>query len=247
MPYKRTKQNKRKSRAPKLNLRSRVLKIVNKQREHKCAIFESENVAVTAGMNQQLDLQRLFPSVVQGVDSNQRLGNTITMTKLVIRGFYEVNLPVSNYSDQRIQVRQLINSQKGCKSARMLLNGDADYLQNNLLEPSKPYTGTPNEYMTPINRDAFSPRRDRRWTLKTGIQSSDPTNNQVSGTRSFVYFTHTLTFGKGKKLFFKTGGEPQAENFPYFLSDSVNQMGFDTPPITSVLRTLTCSLHYFDS
>lgn len=246
MPYKK-KTQRRKGRQPKLNLRQRVLKIVNKQRENKCAIFTRSNAVVTNGMDVQADLQRLFPDIAQGTDSNQRLGNTITMTKFVIRGFYEVNLPVSNYSDQRIQLRQLINSQKGCKSARAILDNSATYLHNNLLEPSAPYTGTPAEYMTPINRDAFTPRRDRRWTLKTGIQSSDPTNNQVSGTRSFVYFTHTLTFGKGKKLFFKTGGETEAENFPYFLSDSVNQLGFSTAPLTSVLRTITCSAYYFDS
>jgi len=252
MPYKKSKKNianRRRSRrsAPKANLRKRVLSIINTQRENKCAIFTSANQVVTVGMQSQADLQRLFPDIPQGAGSNNRIGNTITMTKMVIRGYYEVNLPVSNYSDQRLQLRQLINSQKGCKSARAILDNTADYLHNNLLEPSAPYTGTPNEYMTPINRDAFSPRRDRRWTLKTGIQSSDPTNNQVSGTRSFVYFNHTLTFGKGKKLFFKTGGETEAENFPYFLSDSVNQLGFNTAPITSVLRTITCACYYFDS
>merc|ERR1711903_262560 len=102
--------------------------------------------------------------------------------------------------------------------------------------------------MTPVNKDAFTLRRDRRWTLKTGIQSSDPTNNQVSGNKTFVYFTHTLTFGKGKKLFYKTAGEDEPENFPYFLADSVNQLGFDTAPFTTtVLRTMTCSAYYFDS
>jgi len=247
MPYKKRNQRGRKRRAPKLNLRERVLKIVNKQRENKCAIYEVANGVVPTGMNVQANLQKLFPDIGQGGASHQRIGNTITLTKLVIRGYYEVNLPVSNYSDQRLQLRQLINSQKGCKSARALLNGTADYLHNNLLEPSSPYMGTPNEYMTPINKTAFSCRRNRRWTLKTGIQSSDPTNNQVSGTRSFVYFTHTLTFGKGKKLFYKTDGEDEPENFPYFLSDSVNQLGFATAPITSVLRTMTCSAYYFDS
>lgn len=206
MPYKKRTQAKRRNRAPKLNLKARVLKIVNKQRENKLAIFESANQQVTAGMQGHTHLQRLFPDIAQGTDSDQRIGNTITMTKFVIRGYYEVIIPVTAYADQRIQLRQLINSQKGSKCARAIIDGDNEYHSNNLLEPSKPYIGTPNEYMTPVNRDAFSPRRDRRWTLKTGIQASDPTNNNVAGTKTFVYFTHTLTFGKGKKLYFKTGG-----------------------------------------
>jgi len=247
MPLKRVKRVRRKTIRPKLNLKTRVLSIVNKQRENKCAILQSSDQLVQQGMTTQALLAKVMPEISQGTGQQNRIGNTITLTKLVIRGFYEVILPVTSYADQRIQLRQLINCQKGCKSARALLEGDADYNGNNLLEPSAPYTGTPAEYMTPINRDAFSPRRDRRWTLKTGIQSADPTNNQQVGSKTFVYYVHTLTFGKGKKLFYKTAGENDAENFPYFLSDSVNQMGLDDAPSTSVLRTMTCAAHYFDS
>lgn len=251
------KSNKRriKKMVPKKSLRAKVLSIVNNQRETKCAVRSDAATAVTKGMSNFADIGLLMPEIPQGTGSQQRIGNTITLTKLVIRGYYMVQFPNTSYDGQRIQLRQFINSQKGTKNAYSIslgpVTGGSAYNYNNLLEPSQAYGGSPADYMTPVNRTAFSCRRDRRWTLKSGIQTNDPTNNQQSGDKTFVYFTHTLTFGKGKKLYYKTdattGDAVNPVNFPYFLTDSQNSMSLDSGSPAQVLRQVTCSAYYFDS
>jgi len=258
MPAKKVVKSKRRSKmGPQRSLRSKVLRIVNNQRETKVAVRSDPATAVTKGMNNHMDFGLLMPEIPGGTASHQRIGNTITLTKLVIRGYYAVQFPNVAYDGQRIQIRQFINSQKGTKNAYALSLGasvgGATYNNNNLLEPSKPYNGSPADYMTPVNSNAFSCRRDRRWTLKTGIQSTDPTNNQQVGDKTFVYFTHTLTFGKGKKLHYKTDTETPGSNatnpvdFPYFLSDSQNSLTLDDGSPAQVLREMTCTAYYFDS
>lgn len=246
--YKNNKsRSKRRSYKSEKSLKAKILQVVNRQRETKVAVEEWSNSAVIKGINDQNDLQRIIPNIIQGMDSSQRVGNEITLKKLVVRGFYEVIFPVVSYSDTRIQLRQLILAQKGC-SARNIIDKTADFAANQLLEPANDYQGDPNEYMTPVNKTAFSVRRDRRWTLKTGVTFGTGQSGQPQeGSKTYVYFTHTLTFGKGKKLHYKTSGQDQSEDFPYFLGDSVNQMGLNTQPDTSVLRTITASAYFFDS
>jgi len=224
-----------------------VMRIINNTRELKVATMNTHsNQNVIKGIL-GTGLQRIMPEINQGNGEYNRVGNTIRLMKLVVRGYYEVVFPVSSYADQRLQLRQFILKQKGC-GARMLLDDPGNFSQNNLLENSQPYTGTPMNFCTPVNKGAFVARRDRRWTLKTGIQSADPTNNQQVGNKTFVYFTHTLTFGKnGKKLTYKTAGETDSEQFDYVLADSVNQMGLDDEPSTSVLRTFQSTAYYTDA
>ncbi|AXH76166.1 MAG: putative capsid protein [Cressdnaviricota sp.] len=253
MPLKRFRKRvarKRKT-APRMSFDKRVLSVVNKQRELKVAVLEGE-LPITGIINGNSLLQ-VMPDVPQigntgaGAVGQEfyRDGNSITLKKIVMRGWITQKVPVDSAAS-RFVVRHMILRQRSGNATDILDNTGADFQTNNLLENSQAFIGDIRSLQTPVNKSAFVARYDKRHYL------SSPTINQaqadVDGDQlnSFKMVQKTLTFGKGMKLNYGTGGSVTSQNFPYIMT--LGAATVDGIPASGGLTfNYTCTAYYFDS
>jgi len=253
MPLKRFRKRvarKRKT-VPRMSFDKRVLSVVNKQRELKVAVLEGE-LPITGIINGNSLLQ-VMPDVPQigntgaGAVGQEfyRDGNSITLKKIVMRGWITQKVPVDSAAS-RFVVRHMILRQRSGNATDILENNGADFQTNNLLENSQAFIGDIRSLQTPVNKSAFVARYDKRHYL------SSPTINQaqadVDGDQlnSFKMVQKTLTFGKGMKLNYGTGGSETSQNFPYIMT--LGAATVDGIPASGGLTfNYTCTAYYFDS
>ncbi len=226
----------------------RVLSVINSQRELKVSRPDHEEQEVISGIANPPNLLRIMPPIRQGDNEYERSGNQITLMKLVINSYYMNSFPVDSNRKTRPMVRRFIMKQKSA-SAGSILDGTADFNVNNFLENSQPYNGTITDYNTPVNKNAFTVRRERKRILPAP-NSQGPVNQNSGGIdKSFWLVTDTLTFGKGKKLNYQTSGATQPTDFDYFLAHQASPMGEPAYAAgeSPVYYTQTVTAYYYDS
>ena len=231
----------------KISFDKRVLAVVDKQRELKVSRPYSVQTEVASGINLANCLS-ILPPISQGDNEYQRSGNQITLKKIVINCYYTNVFPVDANVNTRPMVRRWILKQKNSNAAN-IINGTTPLLSNNFLENSAAYTGSITDYNTPVNKNAFTVRREKKRVLPCP-NSQGPTNqNSGSIDKSFWMIQEELTFGKGMKLNYRTSGSVDTTDFDYFLAHQASPMGElpyavgDTP----VYYTQTVTAYYYDS
>lgn len=232
---------------PKISFDKRVLRIVNKQRELKISRPYGTETEVNSGVT-SASLLSIMPPISQGDNEYQRSGNQVTLKKIVINSYYTNTFPVDANINTRPMVRRWIMKQKN-SNASNVLDGTTPFLTNNFLENSQAYTGSIINFNTPVNKNAFTVRRERKRVLPCP-NSQGPTNqNSGSIDKSFWMVTDTLTFGKGKKLNYRTSGSQQPSDFDYFLAHQASPMGEPaySPGDTPIYYTQTVTAYYYDS
>jgi len=232
---------------PKVSFDKRVLRVIDKQRELKVSRPFNFETEVISGVN-IANCLGIMPPISQGDNEYQRSGNQITLKKIVINSYYTNVFPVDSNRVTRPMVRRWILKQKN-SNANNVLTGTTPLLQNNFLENSQPYNGTITDYNTPVNKNAFTVRREKKRVLPCPNSQGVVNQNTGSIDKSFWLVTDTLTFGKGKKLNYRTSGETQPSDFDYFLAHQASPMA-DTPYIvgeTPVYYTQTVTAYYYDS
>lgn len=237
----------KRSKRPRLSFAKRVLSVVNKQRELKISRPFSAETEVISGVN-IANCLRIMPPISTGDLEYQRSGNQITLKKIVINSYYTNIFPVDSNRVTRPMVRRWILKQKN-SNAENVLDGTTPLLQNNFLENSQAYNGTITDYNTPVNKNAFTVRREKKRVLPCPNSQGPVNQNSGSIDKSFWMVTDILTFGKGKKLNYRTSGENQPSDFDYFLAHQASPMA-DTPYTvgeTPVYYTQTCTAYYYDS
>lgn len=231
----------------KMSFDKRVLHVIDKQRELKVTRPYSQEVAVNSGVD-DTSLLSIMPPISQGDNEYQRSGNQITLKKIVINSYYANSFPVDSNRVTRPMVRRWIIKQKNSNAAN-ILDGTTPFLQNNFLENSQAYTGSIVNYNTPVNTNAFTVRREKKRVLPCPNSQGVVNQNTGSIDKSFWLVKDTLTFGKGKKLNYRTSGSLQPSDFMYFLAHQASPMG-DTPYAdgeTPVYYTQTVTAYYYDS
>lgn len=230
------------------NFSKKVLKIIDNQKEMKVASYQLLDGYVNDDITQS-DIRTLQPNILQGTDSNQRIGDSVRLKRCVIRGYYRTATPgfSTNSTNSRIQLRQLIMSQRGA-SALNLLQHTSVFDANNLLENSQAYTGSTLDYITPINKSAFSVKRQRRWTLYqpslVTLPAGQDSTAGVGLNESIKYFTHE--WNCNQKLNYATGGSAQSDDFKYFMLNAVN-MPDGINDDTAIRLTYHVTWYYTDS
>lgn len=234
-------------RKPKMSFDKRVLQIVNKQRELKISRPYSVETEVNSGV-QLNNLHSIMPPISQGDNEYQRSGNQITLKKIVINSYYTNVFPVDDNLNTRPMVRRWILKQKN-SNASNVLDGTTPFLTNNFLENSQAYTGTIVNYNTPVNKNAFTVRRQKKRVLPCPNSQGPVNQNSGSIDKSFWMVNETLTFGKGKKLNYRTSGSVQPSDFDYFLAHQASPMGEPAylAGTTPVYYTQTITAYYYDS
>jgi len=195
----------RRSNRPKMPFAKRVLSVFNKQRELKCGVPLSYAItdvrdAITAATRPTNFLQ-ILGSIPQGVDENQRIGNKITLKKIVMRGYYRIQFPVGNALNCRVLIRNMIMRQRNIENSELLTAGAFAANYNTILEPSAPYLGSVADFNTPINRDAFVVKKQMKRIMTAEYAGTSVGSTPALGTsETYVFFNYTMTFGKGKEL-----------------------------------------------
>lgn len=244
--YRKTTKNSRKrSKYSKMSFSKRVLSVVNKQRELKVSKPLSILTEVDAPITTP-NLVAIMPSIPQGDGEYNREGNEITLKKIVINGYYNQTFPTLTNNDSRAMVRHLVLRQRGT-NADDVINLANSFDQNQILENSGGYLGSIQDFNTPVNKSAFIVRKQ----LKR-VMSSPATSTALQDTgnvdNSYWMVSYTITFGKGKKLRYKSGTENQPQAFPYFLAHSASALGSNTPLSQGAVQfTSTATAYYYDS
>lgn len=240
------------SKKPKMSFSKRVLSVLSKDRELKCgtpltyAITDvREGITLANRATNQL---AIMAPISQGTDEFQRIGNKITLKKIVMRGYYRLQFPVGNALNCRILIRNLIMRQRNVSDARLLIDGVLNMNYGTILEPANSYLGTIADYNTPINRDAFVVKKQFKRIMTAEYDASVVGSTPAIGTQdTYVFFNYTMTFGKGKTLNYRTGGATNPEDFPYFLAHSASYLGSGIALATGIVGfNLTSTPYFYD-
>lgn len=240
-----SKKGRKTNRKGKMSFDKRVLSVINKQRELKVAVL-TDSIAVN-GPIVGGDLLQVLPDIAQADGEFNRDGNTITLKKIIMRGWITQTIP-NNDSRSRYVVRHFILSQKGSNAPDLLENAGADFKSNQLLENALPFTGNVRSLQTPVNRGAFVARYDKCHYLSVPPIGGAVLTNAEGGdfTNSFKMVQKTLTFGKGKKLHYTNGASIQPTDFNYVMALGASTV--DGVPIdTGITFNYTCTAYYYDS
>lgn len=254
MPRKffRKKHAKKRTTAPRMSFNKRVLSVINRQRELKVATLSGE-LPIQGVINNSTILQ-VMPAVPQAGNTGSgssaaqefyRDGNSITLKKIKIRAWITQKVPADG-ARTRYVVRHLILRQRSADAQSVLANGGADFQTNLLLENAQAFTGTIPSLQLPVNKSAFVARYDKRHYLSSPTINQAQLDIDADQINNFKMIQKTLTFGKGMKLNYGTGGSELSQNFPYFMA-----LGAATPegvPADSGLTfNYTATAYFFDS
>lgn len=228
----------------KITFAKRVLSVFDKKRELKVVVNSIPvNSPVLPGINAGT-LIELFPPLAQGVNEYERIGNQITLKKLVVRGYYRMSTATIATNDTRCLVRHMVLKQRNSNSADSVRNTAGVFLQNAVLEQATSYLGNIESFTTPINKAAFITRKDIRKVMVRNLNGS----TDSLGQDTYFMYKYTLTFGKGKVLHFRNSGADAPADFPYFLAHSASAMGTNTAlnPLT-VDMNMTTTAYFYDN
>jgi len=178
------------------SVESMVKTINSKYEEHKVAAHSVANVAISpynAGAQSltQYDCRAVFQSISQGAGEGNRIGNQITCTSNIIRGFIQIAGAVIT---SNIYIRMVILK---AKADLLPVNGTLAQLfqfGNNTLPP----VGTLMDMIRDINKDYYTVYFSRKVLLGSSdaVTSVLPMNNSIGN----CFFTFDLTKHFGGKI-----------------------------------------------
>lgn len=139
------KRVRRVAKKAKMSFSSRVLSVVNKRQDLK--VGQVLSYAITdvreaiSAINRLTNVMRILPDITQGTQEFSRIGNRITLKKIVMRGYYRIQYPIGSTSNSRILIRNLVLKQRSVLNAGQLTAGTTPIDYNLMLEPANPYSG----------------------------------------------------------------------------------------------------------
>lgn len=228
-----------------------VKSIIAKRQELKVSrpLSTAANLEVQGGISlTNGNVLPIFPTIPQGTEEFQRIGNEIILKKLVVMAYYKQAFPITVNNQSRAMVRHMIVRQRNSESADSVINTAGVFLNNAILENASSYAGSIPNYNTPLNREAFVSRRQMKRIMSAPVSTSGTIQTTGSIDESYWMLKYTLTFGQGKKLHFRNGGATSPANFPYFLMHSAAALGSNTVlPVDAVVYNMTTTAYYTDA
>lgn len=234
----------------KVSFPSRVLQVLNRQRELKCGVPLVGNIAdvrpdITA-LTRTTNTLPIMATIAQGTGENQRIGNQITLKKIVIRGYYKMTLPSGSALASRYLIRNMIVRQRNINDAATITTGTISAAYGLILEPSNGYLGSVSDYMTPVNKDAFVVRKEYKRSISSDFIPA-PATNAEGLADSYVFFNYTMTFGKGKNLRYRTDVATTSEDFSHFMMHSATTIGSGViPPAGAITFNYVATPYFYD-
>lgn len=244
------KGGRRASKKPKMSFAKRVLSVLNKQRELKVGTPLSVNIAdvrpdITA-LTRTTNVVPILSSIVQGTGENDRIGNTITLKKIVIRGYYKMNVPTGSAAASRILIRNAVMRQRNILDARTLTSGTVALNYDILLETDNAYLGSVGDYNTPWNKENCVVRKEFKRSVSTDFIPA-PATNAEGLAESYVFYNYTMTFGKGKTLTYRSDVANYPEDFSHFILQSASAMSSAVVlPASAVSFNMVATPYFYD-
>lgn len=261
--YRRSKKgaSKRKTRVRKSNpgkqlvTKSQLYRAIRRKQEVKQVNFSSTLTYYNADMTQAGDLKPLLPSVAQGTDNQNRIGQEINPIKLVVRGYVIYNLNAAAATAQSdakfIRTRHLIWQNRAVKSYN-IAQTNYTFLENGT--PTN-FTGTPIQLTYPLNKDDFVFYMDKQHTFlkpwgRTAETTPSATNTVTSLNGSLFYpFTYTFTSKNLPAKLLYQDGSNIATNFAPMMTLGYADLFNASPDVanTQVAMEYTSTLYFTDS
>ena len=203
----------------------RIQALIDGSQETKVAVFQSALININPSVTTN-GAQKIMPDIAHGVNSWQRTGQKIRLTKLVVRGHYFISglgFPANSGGEPNVNekfrfiARRFILKDKENNNYSDVATGDLDLLLEAPGAVGQPYNGSMLSHNTPVNLGKFTKKKDEkrylttswRQTSTTGANELAPTDNNV------VFYEDTFEFGgKGMELLYD--GSNQPINFPMF-------------------------------
>jgi len=262
MAPKAMKKRVRRARKPKLaDFARRVLSVVRKNEELKFAT-STQSFTLGALINATNGVYNIEPTIAQGIDTSQRIGNAIRLMKCVVSCVInfkgdtaqpEFLDRVATYA-QNALVRSSILRQKSSGSGTAIATNSPTgiFEFNNLMESSTAYGSSIYGFLQDFNKDAFSVRQSKRLKFSTDNQrlttSGGTTENVSAGAAGQLKrLQHVIKFGKnGKNITYRTSGSSLSTNFPYFLA-MTGQNSYDYTQAEFCYVDMVVKWYYYDA
>ncbi|AXH77843.1 MAG: hypothetical protein [Cressdnaviricota sp.] len=221
-------------------------------REQKVARVSGEqNISAVIGTSQLINL---MPDIPQNVEEGGRIGQEIRLKRLIVKSWVQYAPTDANNrvprNEANVMCRHFILKQKDqMSSAGLLLAGV--FVNDELLESGEFNQG--NEFrniMSPVNRDIFTVRSDRKKRITNAVDIvADPNTDADANPGNFIQFNKTLTFGKmGKKLTFaKDAGTVQPVQFPYIMTAGYCNTNGTAAPFSAARIFYDITAYYTDA
>ena len=115
-----------------------------------------------------------MPDIPTGSNSWQRTGQSIRLTKVVIRGYITTTGPATTSAARsRYGVRQLVLADKQKNDWQQVNSSDLAGLLEGVSAAGQYMDGTVNTYMTPVNRENFTQRMDKKFPITQIYEEGD--------------------------------------------------------------------------
>lgn len=222
-----------------------VRRIANRGVEVKHIGQNVVNNAFNSSISASSECYPILPSVAEGTDGHQRIGDKINAKYLIVKGKLHYDNSVSGTYLPPSTVRVMILSQRNIKiSSDVSSRVDVEHLlkDNVGTDVGRPYgsttvPGVPNPFdnLAPINRDLFTVHMDRKFKMKAQIEKQLGDNNTVLGYSNQSTFTFVKKIRVPKVLHFDDGNGNVPNNFAPFvcmgfvLDDNTGQWVASTP------------------
>lgn len=232
----------------------RVERTLRHGREHKVARISGEQ-NITNSIT-EANLIPFFPDIPIGTgeDGGGRIGLEIRVKKVILKTWIQyAPLDVNNRvaRDQaNVMARHIIFKQRDQMSAEGLISPGV-FVSGELLE-SGSFTAA-NEFrniMSPINRDLFSVKSDKKLKITNAVDTSDPNTDVGPNPYNFKIVNKTMRFGKGagKKLTFsKDIGTVKPVQFPWVLTAGYCNTNGTNATANAARIYYDCTVYYTDS
>lgn len=211
----------RKNRKPRTNFVRQVKKIVQSLAEDKKAYTSSGDslVLFNSSINSVGDIQPIVPAMGVGVESNQRIGSTITAKSLKVKGF--VKLEVNQLNDgtklPTVAVRMLVVSMKH-KPSYAEVTASAAPLATLLLKGgiTTSFLGNLTDLHADVNRQVYTVHKDYKFYLNQDFVNvtgpSPPTTILAQDISKTIKFFNFSVKCKNRKLMYDE--DVSSDSFP---------------------------------
>jgi len=202
--------------------------------ETKLALYQSPITTV----NQDVfttGILKIIPDIPHGVNSWQRTGQKIRVTKIVVQGHIttlynglaQTGTPGNPMTTEKLRflTRRFVLKDKQNNDYRDVTSADMDFL---LEEPSavgQPYNGNTLRHNAPVNRGKFTVKKDDKKLITNNVVSqvtAEGLSPLAVTDQNIHFFKDEYTFGNGLELLFDGTSHPI--NFPMFMG-----IGYATP------------------
>lgn len=210
--------------------RRRIVRSMPKP-EMKTQIYSPNTLTFNQYISATGDCLRLIPSISQSTIGSGRVGDSINLCSLNVRGVITLgSLDYATEANCRIGVRVMVLRAKRYADWNIASSNFATDSYK-LLEGNTQFTGYLYDFTTPINRDFFSVIKDKRFYLSRSHSNSGTIDYMLD--KSYAAFNWNLKYHKRKLRYHdSTNGATDPVNYPYFMCIAYTKLNGDSPALS---------------